>query len=452
MYDIRGSVGDEINAEFALLLGRAYGSYLASTVGQNRWVVVGRDNRPSSEELHASLCRGLISTGCNVLDIGLSPTPLMNFTVVNWNLSGGVNITGSHSPPDKNGFKLVGAGAYPVADDDIRCLLHNMQKQNFVKGNGLIAKMSPGEAYIEKMLSLIFLKRPLTVAVDAGNGTAGFFIVEILRRFGCDVIDIYCEPDGDFPNHIPNPENRESLRIIQKIVVNCNADIGLAFDGDGDRLGVIDEKGEQCAPEEVIILLSRDLLNRIPESKVIIDVKSSQTAIDEISLYGGIPVLWKTGHSLIKRKMHRDGILLAGEASGHYFTAENYYPIDDAILASCRLLEYLSSQKFSLSTLCAPVKKRSQEYFEVPCPDDDKNSIISSVQEYYSRNYPTIVIDGARIQMEGGWALVRASNTAPALSIKFEAETDGEMELIKKEIFSYLEKFPSIKLPIFTSE
>jgi phosphomannomutase/phosphoglucomutase len=447
MYDIRGEVGCDINAEFAFMLGKTYGTYLRSTIGQNRWLAVGRDNRHSSEYLHEALCRGLVSTGCKVIDIGLSPSPVMNFSVANWQLSGGVNVTGSHSPSRMNGFKLSGPGAYPVADDDIQQLLCVMQQQSFVSGNGLTARMFPREAYIEKILSLVTIERRLTVVIDAGNGIAGLYAAELLRRFGCDVIELYCKSDGDFPNHIPDPENAESLNDLCKTVVNCDADIGLAYDGDGDRLGVVDEKGRQCSPEQVIVLLSRDFLTRFPGFKIMIDVKSSQAAIDEIFRYGGVPVLWKTGHSLIKRKMHHDKIMLAGEASGHYFPAENYYPIDDALLASCRILEYISHRDIPLSALLESIPVMNQESLEVDCPDDDKFDVVGAVQGRFAQLYPVIRIDGARIQMDGGWALVRASNTAPALSVRFEADTAGRLADIKKEVLSFLEGFPSVVLP-----
>ncbi len=452
MYDIRGEVGSEINADFAYILGKAFGTYLDSVVGHTRWVAVGRDNRHSSEPLQSALCKGLVDTGCNVLDIGLSPSPVMNFTVVNWGLSGGINVTGSHTPPNKNGFKLVGPSAYPVAESDIQRLLQIIEKQSFTAGNGLIATTQPKEAYIRKLISLISLRRPLTVVIDAGNGVAGLFAPELLKRLGCDVIQLYCKADSDYPNHLPNPENTETLQSLRKVVVNCAADIGLAYDGDGDRLGVINEKGDLCTAEQVLVLLSRGFLERHPGAKVMLDVKSSQSAIDEIFRSGGEPVLWKTGHSLIKRKMHQDGILLAGEASGHFFTAEDYYPIDDAMLASCRLLEYLSSHSAPLTSLLSSMKIRKQESFEAPCPDAEKSRVVAEVQGYFRKRYPMVDIDGARLQMDGGWALVRASNTSAAISIKFEADTLEKLHCIKKEVLSFLKKFPQVELSHFLDD
>ncbi|MBN1368438.1 MAG: phosphomannomutase/phosphoglucomutase [Dehalococcoidales bacterium] len=446
MYDIRGEVGSEINDEFAHLLGKAFGTYLKSIAGPTRWVVVGRDNRHSSESLHFALCQGLISTGCHVIDIGLSPSPVMNFAVVNWGFSGGINVTGSHTPPNKNGFKLVGPKAYPVAENDVRQLLPIIEKQDFITGNGLLATMQPKEAYIARLISLVSLKRPLTVVIDSGNGVAGLLAPELLKGIGCDVIELYCKDDGDYPNHFPNPENVDTLQILRKVVVNCGADIGLAFDGDGDRLGVVTENGNLCSSEQVLILLSRGLLARHPGEKVILDIKSSQIAIDEICRLGGEPVMWKTGHSLIKRKMHQEGILLAGEASGHYFPAEDYYPIDDALLAGCRLLEYLSGQTASLAGLLASLKTREQESFEVPCPDTEQSMVVAAVQEYFKQIYSVIDIDGARIQIDGGWALVRASNTSAALSVKFEADNLKKLAGIKQEVLAFLKNYPQVEL------
>jgi phosphomannomutase/phosphoglucomutase len=287
----------------------------------------------------------------------------------------------------------------------------------------------------------------LKVVVDAGNGVAGMYVPETLRRLGCDVVELYCESDGHFPNHPANPEDPENMRDLQQFVLSSNADIGFAYDGDGDRLGVVDEKGYIYNADRIVILLSRDLLSRHPESKILVDVKSSDTVIENIIAHGGIPVLWKTGHSLIKRKMHEEGILLAGEFSGHIFPAESYYPIDDAILASCRLLEYLARSQLMLSQLMGQLpEKYSTNVIELPCPEESKLQIVKELADILYGKYDIVDIDGIRITFNGGWALIRASNTGANLTMRFEADSEEKLSEIKQIIYRELRHYPDIVL------
>jgi len=448
MYDIRGVVGQDLTAEVSYLIGSAYGTFIRqSAKGQVR-VAVGRDNRPSSENLHSAVCEGLMNTGCDVLDVGLTPSPVLNFAVAHWHLDGGINVTGSHNPADQNGFKLAGRNAYPVAEEDIQHIRELIEEGAFVSGKGGMVPRDPKAEYMAKVAELVEVKSGLKVVVDAGNGVAGLFAPALLRQMGCEVVELYCELDGTFPHHLPDPENPKNIRDLRRKVVKVKADMGFAYDGDADRLGVVNEHGESVPTDHIVIMLSRDLLARHPRAKILIDVKASQTVIEDIREHGGIPVLWKTGHSLIKRKMHEERILFAGEFSGHMFLAENYYPIDDAILASCRLLQILSREDSSLSSLLGSLPKRfSTGLIEAYCSDRDKFDIVASVTDFFSKRYDVVTIDGARIMFGDGWALVRASNTTPSLTLRFEADSKERLEEIQSIVYEKLKEFSAVKLP-----
>lgn len=448
MYDIRGIVGEDLTTEVTNLIGQAFGTFLRQSYKENVRVAVGRDNRTSSQELHLAICEGLTATGCDVLDVGLTTSPVVNFVVAHWQLDGGINVTGSHNPPDQNGFKLEGRNAYPIAEDDIQHIRNLAEKRAFMSGKGTVTLRDPKEEYLAKLQELVTIERPIRVVVDTGNGVAGLFAPILLRRIGCDVIEIHCELDGTFPNHLPNPEDPKNMRDLQQKVIEVGADIGLAYDGDGDRIGLVNELGERYEADYILILLSRDLLTRHPGEKILMDLKSSQNVVEDVIAHGGIPILWKTGHSLIRRRMHQEKILLAGEFSGHMFLAEDYYPIDDALLASCRILQSLSWQNLSVSTLLSDLPKRfSTGLIEATCSDHDKFDVVESITKFFSEQYEVITVDGARIMFDGGWAIVRASNTSPTLTIRFEADSEERLKEIQSIVYSKLKEFSSVRLP-----
>lgn len=444
-YDIRGVVGRDLTAEDAEAIGMGIGSYFRSRGSQK--LAVGRDNRPSSKDLAEALIGGLLSIGCDVTDIGLSTSPLLSFTVCDRRFDGGVIVTASHNPPEYNGFKIAGRSAYPVAGEDIQKIRELILNQHFTKGCGRLTHYDPLPQYLSKLQTLVQLERSLKVVVDTGNGVCGLVAPEVLRRIGCEVVELHCDLDGTFPHHLPNPEDEANVEDVKQEVLRCHADIGIAFDGDGDRLGLIDEKGQYREADYAIIMLARDFLSRHPKAKVVVDVKTSLKVINEIQKHGGIPVLWKTGHSFIKRKMWEDGILFGGELSGHMFVAENYYIIDDALLAACRILRILASEPVGFSAHFANLPKLySTRLIELPCADSEKFDVVKEAVRRFSTEYQVNDIDGARVDFGGGWAVIRASNTTPALTLRFEAQTSERLEEIKSLVYGVLKQFSSVRL------
>lgn len=439
-YDIRGVADTEITEGFAYRLGLAFVRHLRETQGHVRSVALGRDNRPSSARLHAALRDGLLAENLEVCDLGLVSSPMVGYAVCRWRLDGGVCVTGSHNSPSSNGFKLDGADAFPLADEDIEHVRSLMGATGTDTGTqGALTPLDMREAYVHALASLVQVARPITVAVDAGNGVMGLFAPELLRRLGCDVLEIHCQPDSSFPNHIPNPEDPANMRDLQERVAASGADVGLAFDGDGDRLGVVDETGAIFDPGRTLMVLARDLLQRRPGSRVLIDVKSSRTVIEDISSHGGVPQLTRTGHSLIRRRMAAEGVLLGGEHSGHLFCAEDYYGTSDALLAAAKLIALLSRHSTPLSLLLEPLPPRfASDLIEVPVPDEQKHRIAAMATEELSRRYATVRIDGVRAEMEDGWALVRASNTGPRIALRFEADSRERLEAIRSEVLAML--------------
>jgi len=437
-YDIRGKVGPSITVELAELLGKAFGTYIAAS-GTTE-IAVGRDNRASGDELKSALMRGLTSTGATVLDIGMSTSPALYFAVGHWGLPGGVNVTGSHNPPDENGFKLVGEGNRPVAGDEILEVKKVLDAGAFRRGEGRIVEREIKPEYFARLIEATTLRRPFRVAVDTGNGVAGLFAPELLRAVGCDVVELYTELDSSYPNHLPDPQMPENVVDLQKKVRESGADLGLAFDGDGDRLGVIDERGERPEPEYILMLLARGYLEQHPGARIIVDVKTAQPVIDDIRDRGGEPLMSKTGHSLIKMKMREVQAPLAGEASGHLFYQENFYS-DDALFAACKLLSYLSEsdRPFSAHLANVPTWHTSPE-MRVPCADDRKWAVVDAVAAELRKTHSALEIDGIRADFPDGWALVRASNTGPNLTVRYEAKTRAGLEAIDRELRAILEQ------------
>jgi phosphomannomutase / phosphoglucomutase len=446
-YDVRGLVGADINADVFRQVGRAYATMIRRNGG--RRIAVGQDNRLSSGGLKAAFVEGVRATGVDVVDVGLVTTPILYFATAHWKLDGGANITGSHNPIEYNGVKMVHPGAAPLSEDEIQMLRALAERGDVEHGAGGIETRSPRDEYFETVTRLIRPARRLKVVVDAGNGVAGLYAPELLRRLGCDVVELHCESDGSFPNHLPDPEDERNVEDLKLKVVEVGADLGIAYDGDADRVGVIDERGHRHEADLILILLARDLLTRHPGAKVVFDVKSSQALVDDIRQHGGVPVMWKTGHSHLKRKMRDDGILLGGEVSGHMFFAENYYGVDDGILASCKIIALSAGAEQPLSRLFSSIPHlRATPELKAPCPDGEKFAIVDAVTRELKRRYETVDIDGARVIFpRRGWGLVRASNTNPYLTLRFEARTDDDLDGMKREIYDVLRRYPSVTLP-----
>jgi phosphomannomutase/phosphoglucomutase len=446
-YDVRGLVGEDINPAVFGQVGRAYGTLIRRQGG--RTIAVGQDNRVSSADLKRGFVDGVRATGVNVVDIGLSPTPVLYFATAHWGLDGGANITGSHNPIEYNGVKMVHPGAAPLSEDEIQALRKMAEQEDYETGAGTLTSRSPRDDYYAKVTAIVTMRRRLRVVVDAGNGVAGLYAPGLLRRLGCDVVELHCESDGRFPHHLPDPEDAANVVDVQAKVLEVGADAGIAYDGDGDRVGVIDERGGRHEADLVLVLLARDLLARRPGVKIVFDVKSSQSLVDDIKKHGGVPVMWKTGHSHLKRKMREESIPLGGEVSGHMFFAEDYYAVDDGILASCKILEILAKADASLSTLFASVPHlHATPELKALCPDAEKFRVIAELARELKRHYETIDIDGARVLFPGGgWGLVRASNTNPYLTLRFEAGTEGEIEEMKRVVYEGLRRYPFITLP-----
>ncbi len=411
-YDVRGKVGIDITPPVFEQVGRAYGTLVRRKGG--RTVALGMDNRLSSGPLKEAFAAGMLSTGVDIVDIGINHTPLLYFATAHWKLDGGATVTGSHNPVSDNGVKMVHAGAAPLTEDEIQGLLATIRAGDFERGGGTRTRREPKEDYFAAITSRITLARRIRVVVDAGNGVAGLFAPELLRRLGCEVTELYCESDGTFPNHLPDPEMEENVRDLIAKVLEVRADIGIAYDGDADRMGIVDERGRRHEADLILALLARDLLTRHPGAEIVFDVKSSQVLVDDIKAHGGRPVMWKTGHSHLKQKMREDGILLGGEVSGHMFFAENWYGVDDGILASCKFLELVARGPGPVSAHfeALPHLYATPE-LKAPCPDDKKFQVVAEMARQFKGRYETIAIDGARIIFPDGWGLVRASNTNP---------------------------------------
>jgi phosphomannomutase/phosphoglucomutase len=445
-YDVRGKVGIDITPEVFEPVGRAFGTLVRRRGG--RAVALGMDNRISSRALKDAFGAGVLSTGLDVVDIGINHTPLLYFATAHWGLDGGATVTGSHNPVSDNGVKMVHARAAPLSEEEISGLRATIETGDFERGAGRLTTRDPREDYFNAITAHVRLGRRLRVVVDAGNGIAGVFAPELLRRLGCEVTELYCESDGSFPHHLPDPEMEENVRDLVAKVRETNADVGIAYDGDADRVGIIDEKGRRHEADLILALLARDLLMRHPGAAVVFDVKSSQVLIDDIRKHGGRPVMWKTGHSHLKRKMREDGILLGGEVSGHMFFAENWYGVDDGILASCKFLELVARESRPVSAHFDTLPHLfATPELKAPCPDDKKFAVVEELAREFKQRYETVDIDGVRVIFPDGWGLVRASNTNPYLTLRFEATSRPALEAMQQTVYDALRRFPEVTLP-----
>jgi len=432
-YDIRGVVdAQHLTADLAYTIGLAIGAEAQERGEQN--MIVGRDGRLSGPELHRALCAGLLAGGLNIMDIGLVPTPLVYYATFRFGITAGVMITASHNPGDNNGFKIVLKGK-TLTTDEITGLYHRIVDRRFVSGAGQHSTMACViDDYVRYVSEHIQLSRPLKIVVDCGNGVPGLVAPALYRALGCEVIELYCDLDGRFPHHHPDPLVPENLTELINRVRAERADLGLAFDGDGDRLGIVSDQGEIIWPDRQLMLFAQDVLARNPGATVIFDVKCSRFLPAIIEKAGGKPLMWRTGHSIIKNKMFEVGAVLAGEMSGHIFFKDDWFGFDDGLYVGVRLLQILSQQTISASAVFAALPNSvNTPELKVPMADDKKLGFMARLlsEAQFGPDAQKITIDGLRVDFPFGWGLVRPSNTSPYLTMRFEADTPDNLEKIK---------------------
>ncbi len=439
-YDIRGVVGEDLDAGAAEAVGRAYGSELGGRLGGRRArVVVGEDNRPSSPALRSGLVRGLRSVGCDVVQLGTVPTPVTYFGEYEFAADGSVQVTGSHNPPEYNGIKMT-MGKGSVHGDAIQGLLRRIRSGDFAIGDGGVEAVDPLPAYVADLSRRFRFERPVKAVVDCGNGTGAVVAVELLEAVGFEVIPLYCESDGTFPNHHPDPTVDEHIGDMIAAVRSHGAEVGIGFDGDADRIGVVDDRGRIVRGDMLLLLFGLDLLRRRgPGQKLVFDVKCSQVLAEEFERAGGVPVMWKTGHSLIKRKMKETGATLAGELSGHICFADGYHGFDDALYAACRLGEMLAASHRPLSAMAGALPAHaSTPELRIEVAERDKFPIVERAIEHFGSRHEVIAVDGVRVLFGDGWGLIRASNTQPAIVARCEAGTPARLAEIRTTIVDWL--------------
>jgi phosphomannomutase/phosphoglucomutase len=436
-YDIRGIAGKDMTEEEVFILGKGMGTYL-KRLGCTR-LNVGRDCRLTSEAYAKQVIEGLRSSGCDVTDLGVCPTPVFYFSIAHLKRQGGVMVTASHNPKEYNGFKVC-KNLDSVYGDDLKKILGLIDNRDFEQGQGAYETVDILTPYKAFVLGNIKLSKPLRVGIDAGNGTGGLTALPILKGLGCEVHGLYCDMDGTFPNHEADPTVAKNMKDLIRLVAEQNLDLGIGFDGDSDRIGVVDEKGDMVFGDQLMIIFSREILSRKPGAVFISEVKCSQTLYDDIEKNGGKAVMWRTGHSLIKKKMKEEKAELAGEMSGHMFFADRYFGYDDAVYAACRLLEILADTGKTIAQLLSGIPKTfSTPEIRVDCPDNIKFAVVEKVTAHFKKTHRVIDIDGARVLFDEGWGLVRASNTQPALVLRFEALSPEKLLEIRKTVESVLD-------------
>ncbi|MDP3956683.1 MAG: phosphomannomutase/phosphoglucomutase [bacterium] len=438
--------GVTITLEAAKLIGQAYGTIIKRDGGQK--VVVGKEIRPFADELTAAFIAGIRKTGCDVSDLGVALTPIVYFMTAYGKFDGGANVTGSHNVYFFNGFKLMKKDVWPLFGEELQ-EMHAMIERGDLLSNpeGGYQKLDHTDTYKKYLLEHVKLQRKLRVVVDCGNGSAGVFAPGILRSLGAEVIELFSEPDAKFPNHVPDPEARQTLTVLMEKVKSENADFGVAFDADGDRVGFVDEEGKFVDADLIHLILSKDVLSRFPGKKILYDVKCSGLFEELIPVYGGVPLMHRTGHAPIKETLRQDhDIILGGEVSGHFYFVEDYFRFDDGLFGAGRVMELFSKSDGLFSELFKdiPLRVRTPE-IKLPCLDERKFPIIETIQKSFGTRYPSVQIDGIRLQIsKTGWGLIRASNTSPYLTIRVEGESDAEVMSIKNILADELEKFPEI--------
>jgi phosphomannomutase/phosphoglucomutase len=437
-YDIRGVAESELRSQDVELLGRALGTYISRKAGKR--VSIGRDCRLSSERLRHALAEGLAASGCEVTDLGVVPTPVLYFAQVHLGSDGAIMITGSHNPPEYNGFKTVAGGA-AIYGDQIQQIRTIMEAGDFEHGRGNVQSYDAVTPYVEEVTKQFNFARRVKVVLDAGNGTAGPVMRRVLAKLNVDATELYFDMDGRFPNHHPDPTMLENLHALINTVKQTGADLGLAFDGDADRLGAVDERGRPVFGDMLMLIYGREILSRKPGATFIGEVKCSQVMYDELERLGGRPIMYRTGHSLIKAKMKQEKAELAGEMSGHMFFADRYFGFDDALYSACRLIEIVAASGEPLSAQLAGVPATvSTPEIRIDCPDEIKFDVVARVAEHFKRTHKVVDIDGVRVIFQHGWGLVRASNTQPVLVERFEADNKNLLEQYRAEVEGVLQQ------------
>lgn len=444
-YDIRGVVETELTAAVVEALGKGLGTYfLRKDVHK---ISVGGDVRLHTEQLRAALLKGLVSTGMQVVDLGAVPTGMQYFSLYQLDVQGGVMITGSHNPPEFNGFK-ISLGTAPVYGEEIQKIRQLIEADDFERGEGSVEKYDLYPEYYQDMTDRIQLARPVKVVVDCGNGAGSLVACELFKRLGADATMLFCEPDGNFPNHHPDPTVVDYIQDLIRKVRETGAELGIGYDGDADRIGVVDENGEIIFGDKLVLIFAREILPHYPGGQVVFDVKCSQALPEEIRKSGGQPLMWKTGHSLLKNKIKETGAPLGGEMSGHIFINDKFPGYDDAVYVSARLLEIISQSDKKISAYLDGVTPyHSTPEIRVECASDqDKFEITRKAVAYFKENYEVIDVDGVRIQFGDGWGLVRASNTQPVIVVRFEAQTPERLSEIQSLVVGKLKEFGEVKI------
>jgi len=438
-YDIRGVAGKDLTEEVATAVAGAYATFLGEK-GVKGAVVIGRDNRPSGDALHKALVAGLLASGVDVTDIGVVPTPLAYWSQHNLEVVGGIQITGSHNPPEYNGFKL-GLGTNSIYGADIQHIYDLAVAGQFPRGKGCLRQEEVIDRYVDDIVGRVGkLSRKLKVVLDCGNGAGALVAPKLFPRLGIEPHCLFCESDGTFPNHHPDPTVPKNLQDLIAAVKKDRADIGIAFDGDADRIGVIDNAGEIIWGDYLLIVYARDVLARTGKGQsIVFDVKASQALPEAVEKAGGVPVMWKTGHSLMEEKMHATHAPVGGEMSGHMFFSEGFYGFDDALYGAARLLQIVADSGNAIRDLLADVPRFvSTPEIRIDCPDDKKFAIVDEAKQYFAAKYKVITVDGVRVQYGDGWGLLRASNTQPVLVMRFEARTREQLERMQTEMQGWL--------------
>ena len=446
-YDIRGIVGKTLDIGIARQIGQAFGT--AARIKGEQTVVIGRDGRLSGPDLAQALASGLQRAGLDVIDLGVVATPMLYFATHVLEAQSGIMVTGSHNPPDYNGFKMVLAGE-AIYGDTIQSLYHTILKNDFASGNGSYRTHDIKEAYLQRIVSDVKLARPLKIAVDCGNGVAGAFAGDLYRALGCDVTELFCEVDGNFPNHHPDPAHPENLQDLIGCLREGDAEIGLAFDGDGDRLGVVTRDGQIIYPDRQLMLFAQDVLTRHPGKEILYDVKCTRHMASWVRRHGGVPLMWKTGHSLVKAKLRETGAPLGGEMSGHIFFKDRWYGFDDGLYAGARLLELLSQVENPSAVLNALPQSASTPELHLKLEEGENFELIGRLQKEarFAEAEGIVTIDGVRVEYADGFGLARASNTTPVVVMRFEGETPEALRRIQEAFRrAILAVKPDAKLP-----
>ncbi|MCU6434605.1 phosphomannomutase/phosphoglucomutase [Undibacterium sp. Jales W-56] len=446
-YDIRGIIGKTLDADVAYLIGQAFGS--AALAKGEQSVIIGRDGRLSGPDLIKALASGLQATGVHVIDLGIVATPMVYFATNTLGAASGIMVTGSHNPPDYNGFKMVLAGE-AIYGDAIQALYQTILSKDFKQGSGSYKTHDIKAAYLQRIIGDVKLARPLKIAIDCGNGVAGAFAGELYRGMGCEVTELFCEVDGNFPNHHPDPAHPENLQDLIRALQTSDAEIGLAFDGDGDRLGVVTKDGQIIYPDRQLMLFAEEVLARNPGAQILYDVKCTRHISAWVKARGGVPLMWKTGHSLVKAKLRETGSPLGGEMSGHIFFKDRWYGFDDGMYAGARLLEILSKVSDMTATLNSLPQSDSTPELQLQLSEGENFAIIAQMQK--NANFPgadeIITIDGLRVEYPDGFGLARSSNTTPVIVMRFEAENPAALARIQAALKqAVLAVKPDARLP-----